>query len=286
MTELRRAAAGMTALEEYAFSGSPLSRVHPRAKILAAVVYIVCAASFPAAGSRVEASGLVPYLLVSAALFSLSDIPFGALVKRLVPVLPFALMGGISNVFLMRKPAVVLGNFVISEGLVSFTAIMFKAVLCALAVLFLAGSTPFHTICAELRRLHVPAVFCVQLALMYRYIAVLTGEASAMFTAYILRSGGEVRRRAFGGAAFGKKAVRMKDMGFFLGRLVIRSIDKAGKVYNAMKCRGWTGEFHTGSKDRRMNAADYAYCLSVCGPSLFFRFFNLPRFLGNLVQGM
>jgi cobalt/nickel transport system permease protein len=262
MTELRRAAAGIAALEEYALKASPLGAVHPAAKLLAAAAYIVCVASFPSTGF----SGLVPYALYPAVLAPLSNIPAAALAKRLVPVLPFALMGGIANIIFLKEPAFVLGGFVVSEGALSFAVIMLKAVFCATAALILAGSTPFHVICAELRRLHVPAVFCVQLTLMYRYIAVLLGEASAMYTAYRLRSA--------------EKAVRMKDMGSFLGHLALRSIDKAGRVYDAMKLRGVRGIFY--APRSRAKTRDYLFCLSVSALCVFFRFFNLPRFLGNL----
>ncbi|MDR1248285.1 MAG: cobalt ECF transporter T component CbiQ [Treponema sp.] len=262
MMELRRAAAGIAALEEYALKASPLGAVHPAGKIFAAAAYIVCVASFPSTGL----SGLVPYALYPAVLVPLSNIPAAALAKRLVPVLPFALMGGIANLIFLKEPAFILGGFVISEGVLSFVVILLKAIFCALSALLLAGSTPFQVICAELRRFHVPAVFCVQLALMYRYIAVLLGEASAMYTAYKLRSA--------------EKAIRMKDMGSFLGHLALRSVDKAGRVYNAMKLRGVGGIFY--APRLRMQAADYLFCLSVSALCVFFRLFNLPRFLGNL----
>ncbi|MDR2601856.1 MAG: cobalt ECF transporter T component CbiQ [Spirochaetaceae bacterium] len=262
MTELRRAAAGITALEEYAGRPSPLGRAHPLVKLLATAVYIVCVTSFPST----NLSGLVPYAFYPALLAPLSNVPAPALVKRLVPVLPFALMGGIANLFFMKEPAFVFGSVIISEGAVSFIVIMLKAVFCVVSVLILIGSTPFQVICAELRRLHVPAAFCVQLVLMYRYIAVLLGEASAMYTAYMLRSA--------------EKAVRFKDMGSFLGRLAIRSIDKAARVYNAMKCRGARGIFY--APRRPLKAPDYLYGLLVSGLCVFFRFFNLPVFLGSL----
>jgi cobalt/nickel transport system permease protein len=263
MKKLGRAADGIAALEEYTLKDSALKRIHPGAKIISAAVYIVCAASFPASGL----SGAVPYVLYPVALLPMSHVPFTALVKYLVPVLPFALAGGIANLVFMKEPAFVLGNLAVSEGAVSCALIMLKAVLCASAAMFLAASTPFHVICAELARLRVPALFCIQLAMMYRYIAVLLEEASAMYRAYMLRSA--------------EKAIRMKDAGPFLGHLALRSMNRAASVYNAMKCRGWTGNFH--APKRRFRAADWVYCLSVCLFSIVFRCFNAPRFVGNLV---
>jgi cobalt/nickel transport system permease protein len=262
MTGLRRAASGISALEEYALKDSFLARIHPAAKIMAAAVYIVCVVSFPADG----AGGIAAFVLYPAILLGLSNIPAGKLVKHLIPVLPFAFMGGIANLIFMREPFFTLGSLVISTGLVSFAVIMFKAVLCTSAVLILAGCTPFHIICAQLRRFHVPVVFCTQLALMYRYISTLLEEASLMHTSYTLRS------------SF--KNIRMKDMGAFLGGLAIRSMDRAARIYRAMKCRGWTGEFY--APPQKGAAAGFFYFFFVSGLCAAFRFINIPLLLGNL----
>jgi cobalt/nickel transport system permease protein len=254
----------MFSLETYALRDSPLGRIHPGAKLLGAAVYIVCTVSVPAA----SLSGLVPYVWYPAVLVPLSEVPWKALVKRLAPVLPFALMGGLGNLFFMREPVLLFGGFCVSAGLISFAAIMLKAVLCAIAALLLIGSTPFHVLCAQLRRLRVPAVFCVQLAMMYRYIAVLLAEASSMYTAYTLRSAG------------GQRGVRIKDMGPLLGRLLLRSMDRAGRVYHAMQCRGLQGLFY--APRQPIQCADALYFAAVSGASIFFRFCNLPRLFGSL----
>jgi cobalt/nickel transport system permease protein len=264
MTKPGRAAAEMTALEEYAMKNSPLSRIHPGAKLLAAAVYLVCVVSFPAAAL----SGLAPYLLYPAVLLPLADIPLKEAALRLVPALPFALMGGVSCLLVMREPAFVFENLMISRGALAFAAIMFKTILCVGTALILAGSTPFHVLCAGLRRFHVPPVFCLQLTLCYRYIAVLLEEAQAMYTAYILRSPG-------------KKAA-MKDMGPLLGTLLLRSLDRADRVYGAMRCRGFSGTFF--AERKALKAADVLYCAVICAAALIFRFFNFARFIGTIIR--
>jgi cobalt/nickel transport system permease protein len=263
VTKPGRAAAGITALEEYAMKDSPLSRIHPGAKLLATAMYLVCVVSFPATAL----SGLAPYLFYPAVLLPLADIPLRAAALRLVPALPFALMGGISCVLVMREPAFIMGDLIVSRGALAFASIMFKTILCVGAALILAGSTPFPVLCAGLRRLHVPSLFCLQLTLCYRYIAVLLEEAQAMYTAYILRSPG-------------KKAA-MKDMGPLLGTLLLRSLDRAARVYNAMRCRGFSGTFFAERKP--LKAADVLYCAAVCAAALLFRFFNVPRFIGTII---
>ncbi|MDR2048453.1 MAG: cobalt ECF transporter T component CbiQ [Treponema sp.] len=264
MTKPGRAAAGITALEEFALKDSPLARIHPGAKILAAAVYLVFTVSF----SPADLSGLVPYLLYPAVLLPLTDIPLKALALRVVPAMPFALMGGISCIIMMKEPALVFGSLVISRGVLAFASIMLKTILCVSAALILAGSTPFHVLCACLRRFHVPSVLCLQLALCYRYIAVLLEEAQAMYTACVLRSSG--------------KTAAMKDMGPLLGTLLLRSLDRADRVYSAMRCRGFNGVFF--AERNALKAADCLYCAAVCAGAVFFRFFNAPRFLGTALR--
>ena len=51
--------------------------------------------------------------------------------------------------------------------------------------------TGFTGVCLALERFRVPRVFCVQLMLLYRYIFVLSGEASRMARAREMRSQAE-----------------------------------------------------------------------------------------------
>ena len=56
----------------------------------------------------------------------------------------------------------------------------------------------------------------------------LLNEAVSMHTAYTLRTDNQ-------------KGIKMRDMGSFLGQLLLRSTDRAEQVYYAMKCRGFHG---------------------------------------------
>lgn len=244
-----------------------IHRVHPLAKILAAAVYVVTVVSFP---SR-NPSGLAAYFFFPAVLFPLSLTPLRAILPRLLAALPFALMGGLANLFLLRDPVFYLGPLGVTAGMVSFCSIMLKTLLSVQAVLLLAAVTPFADIGRELGRLGMPKPLVLQFVMTWRYLTVLTGEAAAMSTARLLR-------------APGRERLRMGDMGSFLGRLLIRSFDRAERVYRAMKCRGFDGAYRGGPR-RRFRPADAWYTALVCGPALALRFFNLGRFLGILVNG-
>jgi cobalt/nickel transport system permease protein len=127
---------------------------------------------------------------------------------------------------------------------------------CVSAIVILTASTPFHVLCSELRRLRLPAILCLQLALCYRYIAVFSEETNAMLVSYNLRL-------KTSGVPVKKYSIRLKDAGPFLGSLLLRSFGRAGEVWQAMRLRGFNGSFRAGP--RPLHAADFFYCAIVCG---------------------
>jgi cobalt/nickel transport system permease protein len=259
--------AGIDHLERLAGGDTVIHRLHPLAKILAVSVYVIVIVSFP----PWNLSGLAAYFFFPALLFPFSRSPPRAVLPRLLAALPFALMGGLANLFLLRDTIFYLGPLRVTTGALSFCSIMVKTLLSVTAVLLLAATTSFADISRELGRLGMPKLLALQFVMTWRYLTVLTGEAAAMSAARLLRAPGQT-------------SLRMGDMGSFLGQLLIRSFDRAERVYRAMKCRGFDGVYRGGPR-RRFRPADAWYTALVCGPALALRFFNLGRFLGVLVRG-
>ncbi|MDR2159291.1 MAG: cobalt ECF transporter T component CbiQ [Treponema sp.] len=260
--------AGIDHLERLAGGDTVIHRLHPLAKILAVFTYVGIIVSFP---SR-NLSGLTAYLFFPAVLFPLSLTPLRAVLPRLWAALPFALIGGTANLFLLRDTVFYLGPAAVTAGLLSFCSIMLKTLLSVTAVLLLAATTSFADINRQLGRMGMPKILALQFVMTWRYLTVLTGEAAAMSTAYLLRSPGRDR-------------LLMRDMGSFLGQLLIRSFDRAERVYRAMKCRGFDGVYR-GRTGRTFRPADAGYTVLVCGLAVAFRFFNLGRLAGTLYRGL
>jgi cobalt/nickel transport system permease protein len=147
---------------------------------------------------------------------------------------------------------------------------MLKALLSVFAVLILIATTPFNEICALLTKVRGLNIFGVQLSLSYRYISVLINEAQCMWTAYLLRAPAE-------------KAIKMKDMGSFLGQLLLRSFDRAERVYSAMQCRGFCGVYHP-TKRQPLRVTDIAFLLTAAAALVILRFFNLSLLIGGIMQ--
>lgn len=264
MASLHDAAAGVDRMEQLAMNDSPVHRIHPMAKLVTTVLYVAFVISF----SPRDVSGLMSFIFYPVIMMSLSGTPYRPLVRRLLFALPFSLMGGISNLILSRGAVFYIGHFAVSLGMVSFASIMLKTLLSVLAVLILIATTSFVEISYQLAALRIPKIICLQLVMTYRYLSTLISEAASMFTAYSLRSPNQ-------------KGIKMRDMGSFAGQLIMRSFDRAERVYQAMKCRGFDGVYH-GRKRGGLRWSDGFYITSLIFLTILLRFFNLSLFLGNL----
>jgi cobalt/nickel transport system permease protein len=257
--------AGVDHLDRLALGDSPVHHLHPRVKILTTLIYSGVVISFPVS----NVSGLVPLVLYPCLLMSISGTPVKSILSRFCVSLPFALMGGISSLILLREPVFYVGPCMVTAGMLSFTSILLKTFLTVSAVLILIATTGFSEINWQLTRMGMPKILGLQFVMTWRYITVLLGEAAAMSTAYKLR-------------ASGQNGIKMKDMGSFLGQLLLRSFERAERVYQSMKCRGFTGVF-PGAPGRSLRAADFIYAAALIGALVFLRFFNASVFAGRML---
>jgi len=151
---------------------------------------------------------------------SLAEIPLRYLLHRILYFLPFVLVLAVS------LPAG--GGSELAAG------IFVRSVLAFLAGLWLVNVTPYDDLLVTLRRLHVPVLLIALLAFMYRYAFVVFDELGRMREARAARSfGRSVWWRNWGHSAQ------------LLGMLLIRSMNRAERVYGAMCARGWNGEIRT-----------------------------------------
>ncbi len=252
-------------LEQLSGGESAVHRRHPAVKLVSAFVFIVVVVSF----DRAEFGRLVPFIFYPVILMALSGTPWPIVLKRVALALPFVLLAGISNVIFDRAAAFTVAGIAVSAGVVSFFSILFRTFLCVTAVLLLVAVTPFVHLTGQLRRMRVPDIFVTLFEMIYRYIGVLLEEVSSMYTAYMLRSTEH-------------KGLQMRHMGSFIGQLLIRSFDRAERVYAAMKCRGYPGR--TARMTRApITAADIVFLLSTTVPFILLRIVDLPSLYARLV---
>lgn len=252
-------------LEELAAGNTSLHRLHPGAKLLGTLLYLIALLSL----GPEQFGRLGPFLLYPLIAGALGEVPGRTLARRVLAALPFCLFAGVGSLFFDRTVQYTLGPFPVTAGLLACGSILLRGVLVVWAVSLLMAVTPAGLLFSQLRRMHVPGVLVRLLEMTYRYVGTLMEETGRMQTAYALRSGG-------------KTALEMRHMGAFVGMLLLKSHGRAKRVYNAMVLRGYgTGE--TGGGQRKFGRNDYLYLLLLGGSTLCFRLVDIPALLGRWV---
>ncbi|MFA6104282.1 MAG: cobalt ECF transporter T component CbiQ [Victivallaceae bacterium] len=255
-------------LEELSGQATPVHRLHPLAKLLTTLSFLVATVSF----GKYDLSAMLPLIIYPAALMITGDIPSAPLFKRMLIISPLAIGLGVFNPLFDRMPLIILPWLQISGGWVSFAVIMLKFVLTVLAALILVATTGITGIAAALRALRIPKIFVMQLILTYRYIALLLEEVARILLAYSLRS------------PF-SRGVHFSAWGSLSGQLLIKTHLRAQRVYESMLCRGFAGEYNTGSL-KKFSLADLAY---FTGFTLFFitvRQGDIPVRIGTFITDL
>lgn len=266
MSDIRSKINAVYSLEQLSGGATAIHRVAPLAKLFVTLAYLVCVLSL----GRYELARLAPFLFYPVIVLSLSGTPCGMVFRRALTALPFCLFAGLSNLFLDRVPAFQIGALTVSAGFVSFAALIARTLLCVGAVLILVAVTPFPDLTAALRRLRVPELLVTLVEMVYRYMGVLLEEASDMLTAFRLRSGGE-------------SWLQLRHFGPFVGQLLLRSADRAERIYHAMQCRGYRLRTRPDAA-RRWNRRDWLFFALGAGSSVFFRLFDIVSLLGGALR--
>ena len=227
MNKMQKAMHELAEMDELAARSSPIHELHPAAKLLATVAYILVTLSF----DKYDLSGLVPMLLWPILLFSVSGIRVRSCFYKLRIVLPLVMAVGLFNPIFDRSILLRIGSLAVSGGVISMLTLMLKGLFCLMASFLLMATTPIDKLCAALRQLYVPKMLVTLLLLTYRYVGVMTEELAIMTDAYHLR-------------APGQKGIHISAWGSFLGQLLLRSMDRAQELYSSMLLRGYHQHFH------------------------------------------
>ncbi len=253
-------------LDELARKGTFIHRLNPLVKLITTVTYLAVVISF----DKYEILSLFPYLLYPILVAVLSDIPVGLLRRRILLAEPFLIGVSLLNLFFDRQ-VIWFGQVAVAGGWIAMGSLALKGTLTVMASLLLIATAGLDGTAAALRRLRIPRLLVWQLLLTYRYIAVLLEEVDRVLTAYALR-------------APGSRGIRLGHMGSIVGQLLLRTMDRAQRVYQAMCLRGFTGEYQAGGYPA-MQPIDWLY---LTGWLLYFTIMklnNLPELLGELLAG-
>lgn len=241
--------------------------LHPLGKLLVCVLYILVVASF----NKYDLQGIILMAVFPVFGFVAGELSFKEGVYRMRLILPLVLFVGIFNPFFDREVLFYIGSgakelsagagatggIPVTGGLVSMLTLMLKGFYSVLSAYILIATTSIEEICYALRKLHIPKVIVMVILLIYRYFGLMGNEADRIATAYALR-------------APSQKGINYKAWGTLVGQWLLRSMDRAGVVYESMVLRGFKGEFW--SKARGFKPSDMVYAIAWAAIFLAIRF--------------
>ncbi|AGK95808.1 cobalt ECF transporter T component CbiQ [Clostridium pasteurianum] len=198
--------------------------------------------------------------IASLAIFPSLHIPIGALIKRLLMPFSIAWLVFLSLIFTNGTHAIFvihIGKIYIPgyyEGLKLGFLILLRIMTAVTIGSLLSFTTPMIEILETLRLCKVPNTIIDLAAMMYHYVFVLEETAHSMHRA-------QVSRMSDNTSWFS----RAKDAGNVAGHVLIKSLDRSVKIYNAMLSRGY--DENSTSSDFYVDAVPFSHIIYgvLCG---------------------
>jgi cobalt/nickel transport system permease protein len=255
-------------LDQLATVETSMHRLDPRAKVMVTIAYLMCVVSF----GRYEISAILPFLAFPVVMAAIGGLPADYILRKILLVIPFALLIGIFNPLFDRQVILHFGALDVWGGWVSCISILLRALLTASTAMILVALTGFPSICEALEKLGMPSVFATQLLFLYRYIFVLTDEGVRTVRASQLRS-------------FGRRGSGIRQFVSLAGHLLLRTWERAERIHMAMLARGFTGEFRTMRGQGRFGRREITFMAGWTSFFILCRVVNVPQMLGALFTG-
>ena len=216
--------------EPFISGNSFIHSTHPGFRVGCAFIFSLCGALV----TNINAAGSV---FACGVIFAIAArLPFLKLVKRLFFVnffifflwifLPFSRPG---------DPLFTIGPFTATTQGVVYTAIItLKSNGVILAMTSLISTMAVQQMGAGMQSLRIPDKFCRLFLFTWRYVHVMSTEFYKMRRAATMRNfQPRTNLRTY------------QTYAWLMGMLLVRSLDRAQRVWQAMICRGFTGTFHT-----------------------------------------
>lgn len=205
-----------------------LDRLDTRTRVVVAVILVLALVNLRSWALL----GLA--ILLGVGLTGLAGVPARQTARRLLHVEGFLLILFIALPLLTRLPPFIeVGPFSLSlPGLERAVTLVLRISAAALIVLpLISGLTPIR-LGHALGRLGLPARLVQVFLFAIRYIELLRAEARRLHDAMRLR-----------GFVPGTNVHTIRSYGHFIGQLLVRAVERAERVNEAMRCRGFAGRF-------------------------------------------
>ena len=228
-------------IERDAYRDSVIHRLDARVKIVIAFAAIIALVAVPYS-AMVYTVGVIffGFFLVLWCCSRLSPVIYARRVMTIVPLWGMIIF---FQIFLKNKYyteyhvflSLPLGINIYTESIEFAFILLVKFIICISFIILLSSTTKIHDMLEGAARMGLPAEFALALGMMIRYLFVF---------AYMFRKVNEtLKTKCFD--AFDRHLpyrYRLRQIGYTVGTMFIRSYEQGERVYTSMLCRGYGRE--------------------------------------------
>jgi cobalt/nickel transport system permease protein len=245
-------------LERQAYRDSVLHRLDARVKILASFAAILAIVAVPYSTAVYLAGGVL--LLFFALLWALSGVSPAVYAKRLAVIVPIWGIVILFQVFVTNPyyteyhvvATLPFGVNIYAESIQFASILAVKFFVAISFIILLSVTTKLQDLLQGAGRLGLPAEFGLALGMMIRYLFVF---------GYIFRKVNEaLATRCF--SPFDRNLpyrYRIRQLGYTIGTLFLRSYEQGERVFVSMLCRGYGKHSHLFIEKKPFSRPDWAF---------------------------
>jgi cobalt/nickel transport system permease protein len=254
-------------IERDAFRDSVIHRIDARVKIVIAFAAIIALVAVPYSDRDMVYTVGALFFAFFVVLWCCSKLSFLVLVTRMGAIVPLWGIIIFFQIFLknryytdyhavMSRP---FGSNRSAESLEFATILRVKVVVCIGFIILLSSTTKMHEMLEGGARMGLPPEFALALGMMIRYLFVF---------GYMYRKVNEtLQTKCFD--AFDRHLpyrYRLRQIGYMVGTMFIRSYEQGERVFTSMLCRGYGRESYLFFDKKPLRGGEWAFL--AC--SLFF----------------
>lgn len=234
MDDISKAISNIRKVDELGDKCTMIHKIDSSIKIIVTIIYVIKVLSI----NQFIISDIICIVLYPLILFIFGRVPVKFILKKVLFVLPIIFGLSIINLII---------DFSYSE--IYFSALLlFKCTFALVGALLLIVTTGINNLASGLKKLKIPNILIMQILMLYRYIILMMEECYRVKSAYELRT-------------LGEKSMTIKDFGQIIGQMLLKTIDRSEKVYEAMKLRGFEDDLYI-NINKRVGYMDFLYLIT------------------------
>ncbi|OPY38258.1 MAG: Energy-coupling factor transporter transmembrane protein EcfT [Methanoregula sp. PtaU1.Bin051] len=245
-------------IEKDAYKDSIIHRLDARVKIVLCFAAIIALVAVPYS-TMIYTVGVLFFIFV-AALWLCTNLPVKNFVQRIIAIVPLWGIIILFQIFLKNKYyteyhviySLPLGISVYAES-VEFAFILFvKFIVCISFIILLSSTTKMQDLLDGGRRMGLPAEFALALGMMIRYLFVFGYMYRKIKQTLETRCFDPFDRRL-------SYRYRLRQLGYTIGTMFIRSYEQGERVFVSMLCRGYGKHMHLFLKKKDLTGTEWGF---------------------------